>query len=89
VALTQKRFEVLSRKLLLAQRHAISFCGCYSRGELSSLADGLIELADAENYKDTSYPRLLTLMLLGRLGLRAAAFDDRATRKNVARRAGA
>ncbi|MDA9525711.1 hypothetical protein XI06_36680 [Bradyrhizobium sp. CCBAU 11434] len=59
-----ERFEVLSRNFYWLNVTRF-FCGCYSRGELSSLADGLIELAESDNYRETSYPRLLTLMLLG------------------------
>jgi hypothetical protein len=41
------------------------FCGCFSRGELSSLADGLESLSNSSSLKDISYPKLLALMLLG------------------------
>jgi hypothetical protein len=59
-----ERFDVLARNFYWLNVTRF-YCGCYSRGELSSLADGLTELAKDENYKFTSYPRLLILMLLG------------------------
>jgi hypothetical protein len=59
-----ERFDVLARNFYWLNVTRF-YCGCYSRGELSSLADGLVELAGSDNYKDTNYPRLLMLMLLG------------------------
>ena len=41
------------------------YCGCYSRGELSSLADGLLDLGTTGDLSLVSYPRLLVTMLLG------------------------
>ncbi|NLS72515.1 NACHT domain-containing protein [Bradyrhizobium brasilense] len=58
-----ERFDVLARNFYWLNVTRF-YCGCYSRGELSSLADGLMELAQDESYKFTSYPRLLILMLL-------------------------
>ncbi|MBX8609707.1 hypothetical protein K5D65_21180 [Pseudomonas cichorii] len=40
------------------------YAGCYSSGELSSLIDGLDELAEAENYKVISQPSRLGLLLI-------------------------
>jgi len=59
-----ERFDVLARNFYWLNVTRF-YCGCYSRGELSSLADGLMELAKAEEYRYTSYPQLLILMLLG------------------------
>ena len=59
-----ERFDVLARNFYWLNVTRF-YCGCYSRGELPSLADGLIELAGSDLYKDTNYPRLLMLMLLG------------------------
>jgi hypothetical protein len=59
-----ERFEVLARNFYWLNVTRF-YCGCYSRGELASLADGLAELANADDYKNTSYPRLLISMLLG------------------------
>jgi hypothetical protein len=59
-----ERFDALARNFYWLNVTRF-YCGCYSRGELGSLADGLIDLARDEDYKFTSYPRLLILMLLG------------------------
>jgi hypothetical protein len=58
-----ERFDVLARDFYWLNVTRF-YCGCYSRGELSSLADGLTELSKAPELEFTSYPRLLTIMLL-------------------------
>ena len=40
------------------------FCGCFSRGELSSLADGIEDLSKSAEYSLVSHPRTLAVMLL-------------------------
>lgn len=40
------------------------YAGCYSKGELPSLVDGIKELADTEKYRDINHPRALAAMLL-------------------------
>jgi hypothetical protein len=49
-----ERFEILARNFYWLNVTRF-YCGCYSRGELSSLAEGLVELANADDYKNTSY----------------------------------
>jgi hypothetical protein len=58
-----ERFDALARNFYWLNVTRF-YCGCYSHGELSSLADGLIELAGVEGFKEISYSRLLITMLL-------------------------
>jgi hypothetical protein len=58
-----ERFDVLARNSYWLNVTRF-YCGCYSIGELSSLADGVIELANCSELEHTSYPRVLALMLL-------------------------
>ncbi|KQO79006.1 hypothetical protein [Rhizobium sp. Leaf262] len=58
------RFEILSRNFYWLNTTRF-YCGCYSRGELSSLADGLEELSRHGLYELIYHPRNLALMLLG------------------------
>lgn len=59
-----ERFEALSRNFYWL--NVVRFyCGCFSRGELSSLVDGLDELANDSDYKLLAHPRTLAFMLLG------------------------
>lgn len=59
-----ERFNALSRNFYWLNV-ARFFCGCFSSGELSSLADGLIELSKSDDYRLLSHPGRLSLMLLG------------------------
>lgn len=59
-----ERFEVLARNFYWLNTTRF-YCGCYSRGELSSLADGLEQLSQDGLYRLISHPRNLTIMLLG------------------------
>jgi hypothetical protein len=59
-----ERFDVMARNFYWLNVTRF-YCGCFSRGELSSLADGLEILSKASDFKDISYPKLLALMLLG------------------------
>ena len=58
-----ERFEILARNFYWLNVTRF-YCGCYSRGELSSLSDGLFELSKSRDFANTSYLRLLALMLL-------------------------
>lgn len=40
------------------------YAGCYSKGELPSLVDRLIELAQEEGYRSINHPRILAAILL-------------------------
>jgi hypothetical protein len=59
-----ERFDALSRNFYWLNVTRF-FCGCFSSGELSSLADSLVELGRSEAYRLLSHPRRLSLMLLG------------------------
>lgn len=58
-----ERFDALARNFYWLNVTRF-YCGCYSPGELASLADGLIHLSDKEGLKEISYPRVLIAMLL-------------------------
>jgi hypothetical protein len=59
-----ERFEALSRSFYWLNV-ARFYAGCYSVGELASLADGLEELSNSPNYRQVAHPRMLALSLLG------------------------
>nr|WP_137831055.1 hypothetical protein [Methylobacterium sp. L1A1] len=59
-----ERFEALAQNFYWLNVLRF-YCGCYSRGELSSLVDGLYTLARSEGYKDIDHSRTLSIMLLG------------------------
>jgi hypothetical protein len=40
------------------------YAGCYSKGELSSLVERLLELGEEKGFRSTSYPRILAATLL-------------------------
>jgi hypothetical protein len=58
-----ERFDALARNFYWLNVTRF-YCGCYSRGELSSLVDGLLDLSESSEMKSISYPRLLVSMLL-------------------------
>jgi hypothetical protein len=58
-----ERFEALVRNFYWLNVLRF-FCECFSRGELSSLADGLDELARSNGYELLAHPRTLSIMLL-------------------------
>lgn len=57
------RFDALARNFYW---HNVTrfYAGCYSKGELPSLVDGLIELVEEKGYRHTNYPRRLAAWLL-------------------------
>jgi len=58
-----ERFEALARNFYWL--NVVRFyCGCFSRGELASLADGLDELMKSHNFALITHPRHLAVMLL-------------------------
>ena len=57
------RFDALARNFYWLNVTRF-YCGCYSRGELSSLVDGLVELEEDPDYCLISHPRVLSSMLL-------------------------
>jgi len=59
-----ERFEALAQNFYWLNVLRF-YCGCYSRGELSSLVDGLYTLARSEGYEDIDHSRTLSIMLLG------------------------
>lgn len=58
-----ERFDALERNFYWLNVTRF-YAGCYSVGELSSLADGLISLSEAAGYRLLSHPTMLTTMLL-------------------------
>lgn len=59
-----ERFDALSRNFYWL--NVVRFyCGCFSRGELSSLVDGLDDLSQDDDYRLLAHPRTLAFMLLG------------------------
>jgi hypothetical protein len=58
-----ERFDALARNFFWLNVLRF-YCGCYSRGELSSLADGLLELAHSTDYGRLAHPRTLAITLL-------------------------
>jgi hypothetical protein len=59
-----ERFDALARNFYWLNVTRF-FCGCFSSGELSSLADSLVELGKSQDYRLLAHPRRLSLMLLG------------------------
>ncbi|MER9893252.1 NACHT domain-containing protein [Mesorhizobium sp. M0119] len=59
-----ERFDALSRNFYWLNV-ARFYCGCFSRGELSSLVDSLDQLSGEPAYRYLAHPRTLALMLLG------------------------
>lgn len=57
------RFDAISRNFYWLNVSRF-YAGCFSVGELSSLVDRLQELANEDDYKYTSHPRILAAMLL-------------------------
>lgn len=57
------RFEAISKNFYWLNVTRF-YCGCYSSGELSSLIDGVQDLAKNKLFKFTSHPKALALMLL-------------------------
>ena len=58
-----ERFDALARNFYWLNVLRF-YCGCFSRGELSSLADGLGELGRAPMFRLLAHPRTLSTMLL-------------------------
>lgn len=59
-----ERFDALARNFYWLNVTRF-YCGCFSRGELSALADGVEALASDEQYRYLAHPRTVALMLLG------------------------
>jgi len=57
------RFDALARNFYWLNVTRF-YAGCYSKGELPSLVDRLIELVEEEGYRNTSHPRRLAAVLL-------------------------
>ncbi len=57
------RFDAIARNLYWLNVTRF-YAGCYTKGELADLADRLEELWTEPDFSETSYPRLLTTMLL-------------------------
>jgi hypothetical protein len=58
-----ERFDALARNFYWLNVTRF-YCGCFSRGELASLADGLDIINQSSELKSISNPKLLALMLL-------------------------
>jgi hypothetical protein len=57
------RFDALARSSFWLNVTRF-YCGCYSRGELSALVDGIEQLAKDEEHGCLSFPRQLAMLLL-------------------------
>jgi len=59
-----ERFDALARNFYWLNVTRF-FAGCYSKGELSSLIDGISELLEDREYRLSGHPRALAVTLLG------------------------